>query len=115
MATPLRWDGRPRPSDGRDARPAEPEDRWAHLQDPRKHNLSPAVFGLADGLPFANEPLRDFADAGQRDAFARAASPNGQVPKVAIDATTQQAGAAVAGRSPRSPPGATWTRSPARA
>ena len=39
---------------------------------PERHNLSPAIPGLADSRPFFNEPLRDFADASQRSAFAAA-------------------------------------------
>lgn len=39
---------------------------------PERHRLSPAVEGVGDGRPFATEPLRDFADGGQRDAFERA-------------------------------------------
>ncbi len=39
---------------------------------PERHKLSPAVEGLGDGRPFFNEPLRDFADHAQREAFADA-------------------------------------------
>ena len=39
---------------------------------PERHHLSPAVEGLGDGKPFFNEPMRDFAQAEQRQAFARA-------------------------------------------
>lgn len=37
-----------------------------------RHQLSPAVEGLGDGRPFANEPHRDFADHDQRQRFSRA-------------------------------------------
>lgn len=37
-----------------------------------RHQLSPAVDGLGDGQPLANEPPRDFSQRDQRDAFARA-------------------------------------------
>jgi RHH-type proline utilization regulon transcriptional repressor/proline dehydrogenase/delta 1-pyrroline-5-carboxylate dehydrogenase len=36
------------------------------------HGLAPIISQLADGRPFVNEPLRDFADAAQRQSFARA-------------------------------------------
>ncbi|MCR4412613.1 MAG: proline dehydrogenase family protein, partial [Thermoguttaceae bacterium] len=38
----------------------------------RRHELSPAIEGLGEGLPFFNEPARDFADAEQRSRFAAA-------------------------------------------
>jgi RHH-type proline utilization regulon transcriptional repressor/proline dehydrogenase/delta 1-pyrroline-5-carboxylate dehydrogenase len=41
-------------------------------QTARRHALSPAVEGLGDGLPMMNEPLRDFAQAPLRQAFAQA-------------------------------------------
>jgi len=37
-----------------------------------RHKLSPAPEGVGDGKPFINEPLRDFAEADQREAFAAA-------------------------------------------
>lgn len=36
----------------------------------RRHALSPAVKGLGDGLPMRNEPVRDFSQAPEREAFA---------------------------------------------
>jgi RHH-type proline utilization regulon transcriptional repressor/proline dehydrogenase/delta 1-pyrroline-5-carboxylate dehydrogenase len=37
-----------------------------------RHHLSPAHPEVGDGKPFVNEPLRNFADKRQREAFARA-------------------------------------------
>jgi RHH-type proline utilization regulon transcriptional repressor/proline dehydrogenase/delta 1-pyrroline-5-carboxylate dehydrogenase len=37
-----------------------------------RHQLSPAVAGLGDGLPLFNEPWRDFSVAQQRERFAKA-------------------------------------------
>lgn len=46
-----------------------------------RHRLSPAHPGVGDGKAFVNEPLRNFAEAGQREAFAgaieRASVPDG--------------------------------------
>ncbi|MBL1217115.1 MAG: aldehyde dehydrogenase family protein [Planctomycetes bacterium] len=39
---------------------------------PRRHGLSPAIDGLANGEPFFNEPWRDFANAGRRAQMAQA-------------------------------------------
>src|SRR5581483_7416907 len=50
---------------------------------------------VGDGEPFSNEPLRDFSDARQRDAFANAIG-RSSVPAVANDGTIEQASAAVA-------------------
>jgi RHH-type proline utilization regulon transcriptional repressor/proline dehydrogenase/delta 1-pyrroline-5-carboxylate dehydrogenase len=60
-----------------------------------RHELSPAVPGLGDGRPFYTEPLRDFSDAHQRDAFSFALS-HASVPTVANDRTPEQADAMVA-------------------
>jgi RHH-type proline utilization regulon transcriptional repressor/proline dehydrogenase/delta 1-pyrroline-5-carboxylate dehydrogenase len=57
---------------------------------PRRHHLSPAVPGVGDGQPFFNESMRDFADPAQRTAFG-AAVETCTLPKVAIDATEQDA------------------------
>jgi RHH-type proline utilization regulon transcriptional repressor/proline dehydrogenase/delta 1-pyrroline-5-carboxylate dehydrogenase len=62
---------------------------------PERHMLSPAVQGVADGRPFFTEPLRDFSQADQREAFDRAIRA-ATVPKVANDSTVEQAKAAVA-------------------
>ncbi|MBX3409199.1 MAG: proline dehydrogenase family protein [Phycisphaeraceae bacterium] len=53
---------------------------------PERHMLSGAVAGVGDGRPFINEPMRDFSDARQRDAFA-AAIARATVPRVANDTT----------------------------
>ncbi len=55
-----------------------------------RHRLSPAVPGLGDGRPFYTEPLRDFSDHHQREAFARAVE-SARVPSVANDRTVEQA------------------------
>ncbi|MCC5823080.1 MAG: proline dehydrogenase family protein [Phycisphaerales bacterium] len=57
-----------------------------------RHMLSPAVPGLGDGRPFYTEPLRDFADHHQREAFAHALG-RAAVPTVANDRTVEQADA----------------------
>ncbi len=62
--------------------------------DPDRHALSPAVAGVGDGRPFFNEPMRDFSKAAQREAFAAAVA-KATVPRVANDATPQQAAAMV--------------------
>jgi len=61
----------------------------------RRHQLSPAVEGLGDGLPLLNEPARDFSQQDQRERFAeqiRAA----EVPQVAGEASAEQAAQAIA-------------------
>ncbi len=61
--------------------------------------LSPAVEGLGDGLPMLNEPARDFAQAGQRERFARAVA-TARVPAVSaavgLEACHRAIGAAAA-------------------
>ncbi|MCX5660460.1 MAG: proline dehydrogenase family protein [Planctomycetota bacterium] len=59
-----------------------------------RHALSPAVAGVGDGLPFFNEPLRDFSVAEQRAGFSRAIAQT-RVPKVGNDTTVEAAGAMV--------------------
>ena len=61
---------------------------------PERHRLTPAVAGVGDGRPFFTEPMRDFADAGQRKAFAAAVA-RATVPRVANDRTPEQAAAMV--------------------
>jgi RHH-type proline utilization regulon transcriptional repressor/proline dehydrogenase/delta 1-pyrroline-5-carboxylate dehydrogenase len=63
-------------------------------EGPERHALSVAVEGLADGRPFFSEPFRDFAQRNQREAFG-AAIDRAVVPSVAIDATIDQADAAL--------------------
>ncbi|MEX2218910.1 MAG: proline dehydrogenase family protein [Phycisphaerales bacterium] len=57
---------------------------------PERHALSVAVPGVGDGRPFFNEPLRDFADARARQAFAKAIA-GATVPRVANDRTPDHA------------------------
>ncbi len=57
---------------------------------PERHQMTPAVEGVGDSRPFFNEPLRDFAQKSQREAFA-AAIARATVPKVANDRTPEQA------------------------
>lgn len=66
-----------------------------YLIAPERHNLAPAVTGVSDERPFFTEPMRDFADAHQRDAFAISIA-HAVVPKVANDKTPADADAAVA-------------------
>lgn len=63
-------------------------------QQADRHQLSPAVAGLAEGRPFVNEPPRDFAHREQREQFA-AAVRAAAVPPVAGDITLAQARQAV--------------------
>lgn len=55
-----------------------------------RHTLTPAVEGVGDSRPFFNESFRDFADAAQRAAFAKAVV-GATVPKVANDRSPEQA------------------------
>ncbi len=57
---------------------------------PERHALSPAVPGVGDSRAFVTEPMRDFADAFARDAFAKAVA-SARVPTVANDRTVEQA------------------------
>lgn len=61
---------------------------------PERHQLSPAVEGVGDGRPFFTEPMRDFADQKQNNAFKRAIE-KAQVPPVANDGTVEQAKAMI--------------------
>lgn len=60
-----------------------------------RHALSPAVPGLGDGRPFYTEPMRDFSDHHQREAFAHAVAA-ARVPVVANDRTVEQCDAMIA-------------------
>ena len=59
-----------------------------------RHAMSPAVKGLGDSLPFHNEPMRDFSDTAQREAFAGAIA-RATVPRVTNDTTPEQGRAMV--------------------
>ena len=51
---------------------AKAESRAAPTTGPAaaaRQALSPTVAGLGDGLPMMNEPMRDFSQSGQREAF----------------------------------------------
>ncbi|XVJ58873.1 MAG: bifunctional proline dehydrogenase/L-glutamate gamma-semialdehyde dehydrogenase [Tepidisphaera sp.] len=67
---------------------AEPIDLLAVA--PERHGLSPAVPGVGDGRAFVTEPMRDFAEAHTRDAFAKAVTA-ARVPTIANDRTVEQA------------------------
>jgi RHH-type proline utilization regulon transcriptional repressor/proline dehydrogenase/delta 1-pyrroline-5-carboxylate dehydrogenase len=71
---------------------------------PERHQLSPAVPGVGDDRPFFTEPMRNFADSRQREAFERAVK-SAVVPQVANDSTIEQAKAAVASAAKAFP---TW-------
>ncbi|MEM9167532.1 MAG: proline dehydrogenase family protein [Planctomycetota bacterium] len=58
-------------ADPRSFERGEPKRDLAEIARER-HALSPAVEGVGDGRPFYTEPMRDFADAYQREAFGRA-------------------------------------------
>ncbi len=81
------------PHDGGRSSTATQPDRLARA--PEHHRLSPAVEGLGDGRPMANEPLRDFARQDVRDRF-QAAVRSAVVPEVLGEATAEQAEEAVA-------------------
>ena len=68
-------------------------DPLAHA--PERHQLSPAISGLGNGRPFFNEPVRDFADHAQREAFGQAVEAS-KVAEVAAGATAEDARQAVA-------------------
>lgn len=55
-----------------------------------KHRLSDNPTDVGEGRPFFTEPMRDFSDARQRDAFARAIT-SSRLVEVKIDATVQDA------------------------
>lgn len=57
---------------------------------PERHNLAPAVTNLGNSRPFFTEPLRDFSQAEQRQAFA-ASIAKATLPRVANDRTPAQA------------------------
>ena len=61
---------------------------------PDHHRLSPPAAGFGDGHPFANEPLRDFAQADVRRCFAEAID-SAVVPPVPAAATVEQADEAI--------------------
>jgi RHH-type proline utilization regulon transcriptional repressor/proline dehydrogenase/delta 1-pyrroline-5-carboxylate dehydrogenase len=69
------------------------------LSSPERHMLTPAVAGVGEGTqkgrPFFSEPMRDFADAKQRAAFA-AAIARATVPRVLNDRTPAQGAEMVA-------------------
>ncbi|MBC7773678.1 MAG: proline dehydrogenase family protein [Pyrinomonadaceae bacterium] len=60
------------------------------LSFPERHHLSPSASGVGDNRPFMTEPLRDFSDFRQREAFAAAVA-KAQVPRVPNDVTPEQA------------------------
>ena len=61
---------------------------------PERHALTPAVPGIGDGRPFYTEPMRNFAVAAQRQAFAKAVQA-AVVPSVANSGTAVDAKKAV--------------------
>lgn len=69
-----------------------------------RHQLSETSADVANGTPFFTEPMRDFADRDQREAFA-AAIQRAVVPRVQNDATVDQMNAAI-GRAANAFP--TW-------
>ncbi|MBU4273614.1 MAG: proline dehydrogenase family protein [Planctomycetes bacterium] len=61
----------------------------------RRHNLTPAVEGLGDGLPMVNESMRDFSQTDQRDGFAQAVAAT-KVPSIDRVPGAEEAGKAIA-------------------
>ncbi|MDP6479387.1 MAG: proline dehydrogenase family protein [Phycisphaerales bacterium] len=78
-------------------------------EGPERHALSATVEGLGGGRPFFTEPFRDFAQSDQREAFGKAIEA-AAVPSVAIDATIEQANAALDAASKAFP---AWRDTPA--
>ena len=56
---------------------------------PHRHDLSPSIPEVGDGRPFYTEPMRDFAEQDQREAFAEAMA-TAQIPLVASDHSPEQ-------------------------
>ena len=56
---------------------------------PHRHELSPSIPSIGQGRPFYSEPMRDFAEESQRNAFARAIQ-SATVPVVNNDRTVEQ-------------------------
>jgi RHH-type proline utilization regulon transcriptional repressor/proline dehydrogenase/delta 1-pyrroline-5-carboxylate dehydrogenase len=63
--------------------------------DRHRHALSERVEGVGDGEPFFNEPVRDFADADQREGFAKAVAAS-RPPAVIAEASESDAHTALA-------------------
>ncbi|MCH2140953.1 MAG: proline dehydrogenase family protein [Phycisphaerales bacterium] len=63
-------------------------------ESPERHQLSSAVEGLGDGRAFFTEPMRDFSNRDQREAFGSAVKAS-KVPDIAIDATVEDADIAI--------------------
>ena len=62
---------------------------------PHRHELSPSLPAVGNGQPFYTEPMRDFSDRAQREAFADAVA-QATIPSVANDHTPEQGLAMVA-------------------
>ncbi|MFG0326397.1 MAG: proline dehydrogenase family protein [Phycisphaerales bacterium JB037] len=65
-----------------------------YLQAAERHALSPAVEGVGNGRAFETEPMRDFSQRHERDAFARAIE-GARVPEVPNTGTPADADKAV--------------------
>ncbi|MGJ8635280.1 MAG: proline dehydrogenase family protein [Phycisphaerales bacterium] len=61
-----------------------------YLIAPERHELTPAVEKVGNARPFYTEPMRDFAEGEQREAFEKAVK-SAEVPSVANDHTPEQA------------------------
>lgn len=59
---------------------------------PERHGLSASDSKVGNGLPFYSEPLRDFAENDQREAFGRSVE-KAIVPSIANDRTVEQGAA----------------------
>lgn len=79
---------------GPNGAPVSTEKRDLYEIAPERHQLSPAEPKVGDGRPFNNEPLRDFSQKTQRDAFAKAIA-SARVRAVASDKTVQDAERAI--------------------
>lgn len=102
------------PTEGGTADDPQPADaaaaKCARILSLERHQLSPAAAELAGGLPFANEPHRDFSCKDQRARFAEAIR-SAEIPAVDRQVTLEDAAAAVARAVAAS---AAWRDMPAR-
>lgn len=69
--------------------------KTGHTGHAKRHGLTPGVTGVGDGLPFVNEPFREFHKSDQHRAFAEAVA-RARVPSIANDRTPAHAAEMVA-------------------
>ncbi len=74
--------------------PAEDAGRRHTAEAAQRHQLSPGIEGLADGVPFTTEPLRDFSEHNLRADFDKAVSAI-EIPAINEEITVEQTEAAI--------------------